>query len=260
VSACRHRCRPDFPAHLPKGYRQRRRANLLLALARLRGGGPRRGRLRRHVDSRPCIPSQARSAVPRDSRRVLGAAQQSDLVTSPDRSSALGAPASVSVTATRRPFRTTSDCQRRRRQALLLCANSSTEAPARREDGRRRRDGKRSPISFQRGPVSSCFTHIGPGPPRVHQRENTRRHPATRSRAEPIVCRDFSTARAHTHPRFTRRCTTHNREVPGSNPGGAIALPERNAVSRVRRKLSSRSPLCRAPEQIEDDDGHGHAH
>jgi hypothetical protein len=38
----------------------------------------------------------------------------------------------------------------------------------------------------------------------------------------PSFCRDFSTARAHADPPFTRRGTTHNREVGGSNPPGAI--------------------------------------
>jgi hypothetical protein len=31
-------------------------------------------------------------------------------------------------------------------------------------------------------------------------------------------------------PRFTAPCTTHNREVGGWNPPGAIAVPERNAI------------------------------
>jgi hypothetical protein len=61
-----------------------------------------------------------------------------------------------------------------------------------------------------------------------------------------LPCRDFATSCARTGPPFTRRCTTHNREVGGSNPPGAMPVVQRNAVSRGRRKMSSRSPSCRA--------------
>jgi hypothetical protein len=46
--------------------------------------------------------------------------------------------------------------------------------------------------------------------------------PGQRLRVSRSFCRDFSTACAHPDPPFTRRCTAHNREVPGSNPGGAM--------------------------------------
>jgi hypothetical protein len=71
-------------------------------------------------------------------------------------------------------------------------------------------------------PVRSCFTGSAQGPPRVHERGNPRRRPANDLRVSRSFCRDFSTACAHRDPPFTRRRTTHNREVGGSNPPGAI--------------------------------------
>jgi hypothetical protein len=63
---------------------------------------------------------------------------------------------------------------------------------------------------------------------------------------ELFVCRDFSTSCARLAPPFAPRCTTHNREVGGSNPPGAMAVPLRNAVSGRRRKLLCRDQVCRA--------------
>ena len=74
-------------------------------------------------------------------------------------------------------------------------------------------------------------------------------------------------------PPFTRRCTTHNREVPGSNPRGAIRPIERNTplgggrfpgtearsghmnaakLRRLRRRglVRGRQPELRAPEEL----------
>ena len=70
--------------------------------------------------------------------------------------------------------------------------------------------------------TGGTFTAYRAGPPRVHERE-------TRGGARPTdavlnlsFCGDFSTAHAHADAPFTRRSATHNREVDGSNPSGAI--------------------------------------
>ena len=80
-----------------------------------------------------------------------------------------------------------------------------------------------------------------------------RRH----SRTRPAIAGDtpyHRSARFPGHPcsslsalrRGSQRCTTHNRQAGGSNPLGAMPVPERYAVSRGRRKLSSLSPHCHA--------------
>jgi ZIP family zinc transporter len=48
---------------------------------------------------------------------------------------------------------------------------------------------------------------------------------------ELLVCRDFSTCYARLAPRFIRRSTTHNREVGGSNPPGAISPGAKKRVA-----------------------------
>ena len=78
------------------------------------------------------------------------------------------------------------------------------------------------------------------------------RRPAKRS-----SCRDFPTSCARLSPPFIRRSTTHNREVGGSNPPGAMRVPQRNAVSRGRRKISSRNPLRRAVIETPFSQAHG---
>jgi hypothetical protein len=82
------------------------------------------------------------------------------------------------------------------------------------------------------GPTSVRTTVHGPALARVHHGSTSvskggsarrLRVPAKRS-----PCRGFATSCARPSPPFIRRGTTHNREVPGSNPGGAIAVSERN--------------------------------
>jgi hypothetical protein len=58
-------------------------------------------------------------------------------------------------------------------------------------------------------------------------RDGTRPPDALRNRS---FCRDFFPSCPHLCAPFIRRCTTHNREVPGSNPGGAT---RRRAESRL---------------------------
>jgi hypothetical protein len=77
---------------------------------------------------------------------------------------------------------------------------------------RRRRSRPKVTHHLERGPVVCASRTAPPGPPRVHERENTRQHRANRPQLQTIVCRDFISARARTAPRFTRRSTTHNRE------------------------------------------------
>ena len=65
---------------------------------------------------------------------------------------------------------------------------------------------------------------------------------ATDAALNPSFCRDFSTARAHADPPFTRRSTTHNREVPGSNPWRSYSGGKRVRASRRCRRPSVRRP------------------
>jgi hypothetical protein len=71
-------------------------------------------------------------------------------------------------------------------------------------------------------PPGATLVALRAGPPRVHQAHTggVARQPRTLPNGS--FCGDFSAARARSSPPFARRSTTHNREVPGSNPGGAM--------------------------------------
>jgi hypothetical protein len=127
--------------------------------------------------------------------------------------------------------------------------------PKRGLDWARPRPRAQHPVLCADRRTSAC-----PGrPPRVHHgstslntRGCTRR---TRTPAKRVFCRRFSTARARPCPRFTRRCTTHNREVGGSNPPGAMPFVRRNAVSVARSQVPAaihsvvRSSIARFPRR-----------
>lgn len=132
-------------------------------------------------------------------------------------------------------------------------ARGSCACRARHRDGPRspdKRDGADCGVPAGKPPISvrppadlARLARVHHGSTSVSTGGSTRRLrvPAKRSR-----CSGFSASCARPGLPFTRRSTTHNREVDGSNPSGAMPVVQRNAVSRDRRKMSSRSPSCRA--------------
>jgi hypothetical protein len=97
------------------------------------------------------------------------------------------------------------------------------------------------------GLPSASFRRLAQGPPRVHERENSRRHPVTHAPTEPVVLERFLYFLCPSGPGLYT--AAHDSRIVRSvvrNPPGAIPVPEGTAVSRGRRNLSSRSPLCRA--------------
>jgi hypothetical protein len=60
-----------------------------------------------------------------------------------------------------------------------------------------------------------------------------------------VVSRRFVRRGRRVAPPCEALYTTHNREVPGSNPGGAIPVPERNAAVRGCLRYPRRARTCR---------------
>ena len=167
------------------------------------------------------------------------------------RNTATGLPRAAAATPLRKPRRSPRRSRSGRRagasgDAALAFANRARKLGLR----RLQRMIPHSSRAQMPGPTSVRTTVHGPGLARVHHGSTSvskggsaRRLQASAKRSP---CRGFATSCARPSPPFIRRGTTHNREVGGSNPPGAIAVVQRNAVPRGRPNMCDGNPLCRA--------------